>query len=896
MDLDALWAKSSATGGLPVMRHMADVAAVARVLFDTFPEGRKRRVAAALGLAPEQASGWISAIVGAHDIGKATPGFQSKWAQGKDSAFAAGFDFPVAAPDRHDASSQIILKAFLIAKGAARLDADDLSSAAGAHHGFRIGATDLIAHARFQLSQPWKAARGQLLKILIEITGADGVPALPTDPGERGAFLAWLSGLCSVSDWIGSSEAYFPHDRARGPYRAWFDEALQHAEKAVSHCGLAAPRRDGKGRISHDEAVGLALGADMKPRPLQEAVGELLGSTASGPALFIIEAPMGEGKTEAALAIDAWFRSNAGFRGLYLAMPTQATSNALFARVARYLGGATASGPIEFHLAHSGAGGSAASMRLHEIGFGASDASVRASDWLAGPKRTMLAPNAIGTVDQALVGVLNAKHHFVRLHGLADRVVVLDEVHAYDAYTGGLIERLVSWLKLQGCTVVIMSATLPRARRNAIIRAWGVGPPAETPYPRVTTVDDVRQQTLTAPSSRRWQVSVGAVGEAVEDVAASAVAATADEAAVLVVANKVDRAQHIYEIVRRRTKRSMLFHARFPLEERLEIERKMLARFGKDGTDRQGFVVVATQVAEQSLDVDFDFLVTDLAPVDLLMQRIGRVHRHVRSRPARFASPRVLVSGLCETEALGLRLTSRIYSDLPVLRTVAWLAGRSTLSLPADIDAAVQWVYADEAPGVASPRMRAALGRAGDEFVAEQERQEQLARLASLPAPSEWRTGAQAQQIWDDDACEGRVRFGTRLGEESALAVPVFRLESGYSVLGDVAEWGHDEPIPEDATRRLVRRTIRVSNRRLLAILHGQAALPGWGRAPGISHMLPLVLDPAGRLLSQGLSAKLDSELGLVIRRELGEDRPPDSRPNADVQPDRGALDTGAQR
>jgi CRISPR-associated endonuclease/helicase Cas3 len=892
--LDALWAKSSPTGGLPVMRHMADVAAVAHALFDTFPDRRKNLVAAALGLAAEQASGWISAIAGAHDVGKATPGFQSKWEQGKRSALAAGFDFPVAAPDRHDASSQVILKLFLTTKGVARVDAEDLSSAAGAHHGFRIEATDLIAHARFPLSQTWKGAHRQLLEILIEITGAHGIPTLPTDPGERGALLAWLSGLCSVADWIGSSESYFSHNRTRGPYGSWFVEARHLAQKAVSDCGLAASRRGEQRHISRDEAVGLALGADMKPRPLQDAVGGLLGSAAAGPALFVIEAPMGEGKTEAALSIDAWFRSNAGSRGLYLAMPTQATSNALFERVARYLGRTTPSDPIELHLAHSGAGGNAASLRLREIGYGSSDVSVRASDWLAGPKRTMLSPNAIGTVDQALVGVLNAKHHFVRLHGLADRVVVLDEVHAYDAYTGGLIERLVSWLKSQGCTVVIMSATLPVARRNAILAAWGAGPPPKVAYPRVTMADAIHQQAMTAPSSRQWQVEIGVAGEAVEDVAASAVAAAARDAAVLVVANKVDRAQQIYEIVKRQTKRSMLFHARFPLEERLAIERKMLARFGKDGTDRQGFVVVATQVAEQSLDVDFDFLVTDLAPVDLLMQRIGRVHRHIRTRPSGFAAPRVLVSGLRENEALELRLTSRIYSALPVLRTVAWLADRLTLSLPADIDVAVQWVYADEAPSAVSPPMQAALGRAADEFAAEQERHEQLARLASLPAPSEWRTGAQSQQIRDDDASEGQIRFGTRLGEDSALAVPIFRLEGGYSVLGDGADWGLGEPIPGHAARHLARRTIRISNRRLLAILRGQAALSGWGNAPGISHALPLVLDPVGHLLASGLSARLDPELGLVIGQKLDEDRLPHSRPDASIRSDRGALDSSA--
>jgi CRISPR-associated endonuclease/helicase Cas3 len=872
-DLEVLWAKSSVGGGLPVIRHVADVAAVATALFELLPEQRKNRVALNLRLTRAQASAWIATIVGAHDIGKATPGFQAKWSEGKRIAEEAGFSFPVAAPDRHDASSQIILQRFLQGKGIVRADAADLSAAVAAHHGFRIDANELRRAGAFPLAEPWLKAQREILGALASLNGADGIPSLSGSEEERGAFLVWLAGLCSVSDWIGSSETYFPHDRSRVPHDVWFERSLGAARNAVAECGFSASGNGRRPVISHDTAIGLALGSGMQPRPLQKAVGTLLASGIDAPALFLVEAPMGEGKTEAALAIDAWLRANTGSRGLYLAMPTQATSNALFERVARYLARLAVEEPIELHLAHSGAKGGAASLRLREIGFGASDSTVRASDWLSGPKRTMLASNAIGTVDQALVGVLNAKHHFVRLYGLSDRLVVLDEVHAYDTYTGGLIERLVSWLKSQGCSVVIMSATLPRGRAQAILSAWGGAALPNAAYPRVVLSSGSRLEALSAPASRHWTVDIRVIGEEITEVADLAAETAGRQAAVLVVANKVDRAQRIYEAVRIKTPRAILFHARFPLEDRIAIERKVLNRFGKDGTDRRGFVVVATQVAEQSLDVDFDVLLTDLAPVDLLMQRIGRLHRHERTRPDGFGKPEVLISGLEEASALGMRLTSRVYSDLPVLRTVAWLAGRAHLAMPDDIDAAVQWVYGDSVPTGTSPAMSAALDGAAVLHARERQEQSQLALLAGLPQPSDWRTGTQAQQIPDDDACEGRLRFGTRLGEDSALAIPVFLMADGFSVLGEQTDWASAGPVPAAAARRLSARTIRVSNRRLLADLRKQAAIPGWNTAAGISHTLPLVLGADRAKRMDEMIVELDPELGLVIRSILGDAR-----------------------
>jgi CRISPR-associated endonuclease/helicase Cas3 len=217
------------------------------------------------------------------------------------------------------------------------------------------------------------------------------------------------------------------------------------------------------------EAMALALD-DWAPRPLQQAVARIIDDLADEPGLIVIEAPMGEGKTEAGLGCGPGLGSSDG-RGIYMAMPTQATSNALYGRLARFLERAS-TGRSELALAHGAGGPWAAQARLREIGLGTADSSVQAAWWFKGSKRALLAGNGIGTVDQALIGVLNARHNFVRMFGLAGRPVIFDELHAYDSYTGGLIECLCSWLQGLGCRVVIMSATLPAERRDLILQAW----------------------------------------------------------------------------------------------------------------------------------------------------------------------------------------------------------------------------------------------------------------------------------------------------------------------------------------------------------------------------------------------------------------------------------------
>ncbi len=827
-----LWAKSPAKGqsdGYPLLPHLLDVAAVASELQQTIPSP------VPLPCSPE----WVSALVGFHDLGKATPGFQKKL--GRDSI--PNYPFLTGAPDRHDASTVPLLTTQLVQQGVSRCDAWLLASAVGAHHGHLIDSTEQQKAGRSakHLDTAWHEAHKHLFTQLLEGIGADGYPTLSLEKPQQAVFLQWLMGLTTVSDWIGSSEALCRWDRLEcweNDPAKWFTASRRLAVKALSDVGLeaAALRTVDCG----DDAIGLALDG-MKPRPLQQNMAKILDQLGQEPGLVVIEAPMGEGKTEAG------FGCAVGRRGLYVAMPTQATSNALMGRTARFLERATDQ-PTKLALAHGAGGPAVAANRLQEVDPGTTDSTVTAGWWFRGSKRSLLCPQGIGTVDQALIGVLNARHGFVRLFGLAGRTVILDEVHAYDAYTGGLIERLISWLQQLGCRVVLMSATLPAARRDAILQAWaGRVPVPSNPYPRISWASHGSVKSLSFPASRHQSLSVQGIDP--DAVTARAVKMAQDGARVLLVVNKVARAQAVYQEITgvERT----LFHARFPMNERTDIEKRVLKLFGPRGTAQTGHVLVATQVAEQSLDIDMDVLITDPAPVDLVLQRAGRIHRHDRQRPDGFKEPLVLVAGL-DQEMPPDNLTSYIYDRWLVLRSHAWLRTRPLLNLPTDIDLAVQQIYGDWKPPAPGPELEKELAHAFPKHEADQKRMTQQSHQAVLPEPCDWSTHPATRPIDDDAAESGALEFGTRLGQPSLTVIPLSPADCESLV----------ERAPE-----LAGRWLRISHQRLILAIRDSQPPARWSTCSGLSHHKALLLDADGVFQSRDgeLMAHLDSELGLVI-------------------------------
>ncbi|GAB4179525.1 MAG: CRISPR-associated helicase/endonuclease Cas3 [Terrimicrobiaceae bacterium] len=486
---------------------------------------------------------------------------------------------------------------------------------------------DWVTRLRNELMEEWAALFGRL-------------PQLPRC--DKDAKLHWFTGFIIFSDWIGSNTTWFPFSSEP----AQLPSAQIAAGAAMDEIGWH--QREVRPALSFHDLFGLET-----TRPLQEKLVEIVDQ----PGLYIIEAPMGEGKTEAALAAAYRRWTEFGERGLYFALPTQLTSNRIHDRVYGFLKNCVAD-DASFALIHGNAWLQENRIRaLLPAPSTDEEGRLQAGEsnrWFADNRRALLAPFGVGTIDQALMAVVAARFSALRLFGLGGKVVVIDEVHSYDAYTSALVDRLVQWLLELGGTVLILSATLTRERRASLVRAAGVAEDTDyLAYPLITKAvpKSVRAEAIEIPgpatSPKTVEVSVGS--DAADDWKNGVVRAAEAGACVLVVRNTVALAQQTLEDLRPRCRQtgfeSACLHSRFTQADRLANETLWMNKLGRDGTHRPacGAILVGTQVVEQSVDIDADFLVTDLAPTDLLLQRLGRLHRHPRPRPAGYEIPHCLI-------------------------------------------------------------------------------------------------------------------------------------------------------------------------------------------------------------------------------------------------------------
>ncbi len=786
--------------------------------------------------------------------------------------------------DRHDAATAALLPKFLQSMGVAYDWASGVVQAVSAHHGFNF----LDGQAIHPVGEPdiWKSTRQQIFHAYWQTLSPDSAPQ---DQLLSLTAVQWLAGLTSVCDWIGSNSEWFVPGERDATLAGHFANAREIAFKV-----LAKPDKLGwppffallqQPDASSNELITQILGASQRvtARPLQQVADALL-SGGQGPSLMVVEAPMGEGKTELAFLACLRLQERERHRGIYLALPTQATGNAMFERTLKFLRSFAGHSMLDIQLAHGGSEMNETVARLRDIWGDSRDEAVRSSAWFAQKRRGLLSPYGVGTVDQGLFGVMNVKHHFVRLWGLANKVVVLDEVHAYDAYTGGLIETLLRWLKALGCSVILMSATLPDKKREALLRAWDVtgGIPDNPPYPRVLLADGkgVRGDTFSARQQEPIQVS--GLDESLGSIAIQALGALQEGGCGAVIVNTVDRAQQLYlSLVDRLPDDTvlLLFHARFPADERRDIEEKVLNTFGPTAERPGRALLIATQVAEQSLDIDFDFLISDLAPVDLLLQRAGRLHRHQRDlRPVAHCQPRLLVAGLLSERLPDLETTNwgRIYGDYLCLVTWAMLLNEPVWRLPDDIDRLVQAVYA---PWPALPVLAADIVQKIEdvsriEHKASTDFQVQLARHIAIDPrePPEYAYNDKPHGADEDDTLA--LRNQTRLGSESITAIPVWVDADGqWRMHAGSAPFTPEKPVSDALARQLYARQIKISRKALLKHLQAQAPHPALAEHPLLAHYPPLLLQDGVCQIGK-LSIRLDPKLGLVYSTQTLQELP----------------------
>ncbi len=771
-----------------LLYHLIDVGQVALVMWqEVLTESFRLRLAGMLNLTVDQTGQFIAFLAALHDLGKAFPGYQKKygpiWLQEELKKVGLGLGgwgkayeekFP------HGTVSTWALQKLLPESiGLDDSFAYQIAVAIGGHHGNwpPPTATDrLEAHGLL-----WDDLRRDLVYQVQTVFQPPFVVTPPANKRELNTFLTILSGLVSVADWLGSrNKECFGFVNDPMPTRQYAAKSAQKARESLLDLGWLGWQPNNQA-TSFAEAFAYLDFTESRGVQTQVIAA---AHDLTPPALLILEAPTGIGKTETAVYLaDAWLQQYAG-RGLYVAMPTQATSNQMYERIGDFLNHRYPNQPVNFHLVH----GQAAwlddlkkTVELQHIGDDDA-AGVLAESWFTPRKRTLLAPFGVGTVDQTLLSILQTRHFFVRLFGLSHKVIIFDEVHAYDTFMSTLFHRLLQWLNAIGTSVIILSATLPAETRRKLVEAYAGKELGEmdVAYPSLTlAVPNSEPVVIELPKPADITIQLKwDIGREPADILAYLQQKLVKGGCAAVICNTVRRAQDIYRVLEEARENHtldipeddlILFHARFPPVWRQNIEQKVLKKFGKP--DKNGHspdrphraIVVATQVIEQSLDLDFDLMLTDLAPIDLLIQRAGRLHRHQRDETERHGHTRQLViipPELNDNNIPQFKRNRDVYEPYILLRSYLAVSDRSEIALPGDITRLIETVYGnllDEA--ILTPAWQETLQEARREMEEHRHEAETNAKKQLVMAPDNRRLLSQCMLDLDEESPEVHETF-----------------------------------------------------------------------------------------------------------------------------------------
>ncbi len=730
----------------PLICHAIDTATVSELLYETLVgpvcRAELEKAFGPLGGTPRA---WVALLCGLHDLGKLSPAFQALRADLADAhlprdvsatvtRLAAKRTRGVRTDTHHGVLTTHHLLRLLKAWGARRETPLAIAQALGGHHG-RFFQSTVISNAREARpdhgGEQWEPWAEELVCRTARLLGLPDPRSLPWSQVEMGtASTVALAGLTTVSDWIASgsvnNETYAGVDVDLTGYVALSRErAREHVTDRLGWTAWSPPPAD----------TGFSQLFGQRPRPLQVEVERLI-SGRTAPGILVIEAPTGEGKTKAALQATVSLIQQLGLVGFYLAMPTRATSNQAFEVVEEML---KRLGPgLTAKLLHGTAGEYLADRRAKraradpvapaEVGVddpgGAQDAEVR--EWFT-RSRELLAPLAVGTIDRILQAGIRYRWAPVPLVGLSNRVVILDEVHSYDVHVSTILDRVLAWLGWLGVPVILLSATLPATRRAELVKSWCAGArrvrpdqldpavPSPEGYPRMLWLgshgEPIQGCANASPTNTDRRVRLVSVSD--EDLTKWALGWAERGWGVAIIHNLVRRVectaaslnQAVASLPESRRPKIVILTRHLTSGERSRVEAELKQIFGDKGTraPKSGYIVVGTQMLEQSLDLDFDSMASDLAPVDSMVQRVGRLHRFRRLDPD--APPMLAILGVTEQSG-GPKWpahAARVYADAILLRTWALLRNRTELRLPDEVPALIDAVYG-ESDAIPCPR------------------------------------------------------------------------------------------------------------------------------------------------------------------------------------------------
>ena len=894
--LNLIWAKSD-VGGYPhsLPGHLLDAIAVGELIWDQFmAPGFKERIDQNCdGHGREVyllACGW-------HDVGKAAPSFEVQCENLTTELCKQGglsLRLPSAGRNRgihHSHTGRMILNQYFSSIGAPEWEW--ISFMLEGHHGlFQAPGVPTASLG----DKGWNDLQQCLCTWVEEQVGLHITDVKGSVPAR--SLQLELAGFVVMADWIASCDL-FPGLGLGQPVT--IDGARDRACHAWEVLGL------GGGWALHSETVDFHERFGIEPRPLQTAVMSMAES-ADHPGLLLVEAPMGEGKTEAALAAIEIMSKRFGCNGFAFAMPTQGTTDAMYDRCTQWAQRVDPSFPVA--LVHGKAMMNESWRKrweeahqtptitgVYDDPFGLPDdfglASVQPSfrsvvvpsDWLLYRRRALLSPGVVMTIDHLLYAGTKTKFVMLRHAGLAGKVVVIDEVHSYDLFMETFLDEMLKWLGEAGVPVILMSATLTPEQRDRMIKAYTGADETErmakVGYPVITYATHGNEQTQSVTTTA-WRsdltVAVEVLGDSSPDTYSISHRILEDLSAggcALAIMNTVSRAQQLARLLREVGQEVLLLHGRLTAKQRADRTAKAIDLLGKDRTRASGrpksLVVVATQIAEQSFDVDADILYTDLAPLDLLLQRIGRLHRHDRplnDRPDNLRTPRVVVTGVSMDETrCSYPRDFGFYPEWTLLRTAAALRQVTTWQVPGEVPTLVGQAYAEVCQWVPDGWKQQEVAAAKDHGTKQANRQRRAdsytlswcdeQSMNPKDSPTLKNLHAMAAMSTNDEA------IVVRDGEPTLEVSLVIRQEDSYYTLGGRGLGPNGERVSgSEIAREVLGDSVRVPDRDDYPKLE---PLSAWNVPSLVRNQRALVLGPDLKAVVGKDLVSYDPEYGLTI-------------------------------
>lgn len=838
MELKHFWAKTQPYQS--IVTHGSVSGTVCKYLMKMYLSPGSRQLAAELlGLTEDDLTDFMAYLVSLHDIGKLEYHFQCKDPEMKVKLKNLGIGRQYFGKEavRHEKTGAAVLRRLWRTQGQKAGARYLFSDMVGAHHqknGGQGAADENVFFCNAQQELECYMAK--------RFFGTEKI-TLPKKPDmTRGVVESILLGIMILSDWISSGIQFADAEE-------WIEsensetEIIRRTKEFLEESGLGPAIINWGNRFTD---VWPWIPADGM-RLLQKQVEELCGGEQRHQ-LILIEAPMGEGKTEAGMYCAVQMLRQWNKDGFYVALPTAATSNQMASRMQSWFD--TCKIPDRVRLLH----GMAWMVDTHTWeGKADSEDQNEITQWLAPLRRGLLGQFSVGTIDQAMLSVTKTRYGVLRLLGLSNKVLVIDEIHSYDVYMGEFIQLLLQWCKAMEIPVVMLSATLPPKLKAKLLAPYTQQPLSDA-YPLLTAVcEDGGVEEITIDKTvKNMEVSVELLPilNDPERIAQKAADIAGNGGCICVLMNTVKQAQKVYsELETCFDGDLLLFHAQFPAYRRQEIEMECIRKFGKNKKDRpKRAILVSTQVVEQSLDVDFDAMLTAVAPIDLVLQRMGRIFRHEDTlRPEHLQKPSQYI---LTPEGDDYVVDGYVYPEVLLRQTVQILKSRDAVKIPEDLAPLVADGY-DERKVPLGDFEKWMEHMIGEQVEAGQSRK----YLIGTPDKT-YSALVESDQLFDDDGENRYLTVQTRLGEPS---VRIALLEEDLYRRVEALE---GKVRDRELAKQVQLQSVSVAERRLksdLLYIKGDMLLAG----------VRVYLSQGGVCEQNGSKICFERKLGVMIEEEI---------------------------